>query len=208
MRYLESCLADLKAAHARCPHQSNTSHIPTTSHTSTPTATSGVPASQAVSVDEDSDEEMSEATSPRSSVPLSHHHHNHSNSAHSRHSLAPSVSPALLPSTRTSPALSSNPMHRYSFASHSGYSSALPSPAFDPQQVPPTSGPAAYSTFLLTSPAIEAKTPTRESAPMSVPADKDDHEATAALLMLNTDRRSWSGPTGGRGMSVRDLLSG
>jgi hypothetical protein len=34
--------------------------------------------------------------------------------------------------------------------------------------------------------------------------DREDHEATEALLMLNTDRRTWSG----RGMSVRDLLSG
>ena len=46
--------------------------------------------------------------------------------------------------------------------------------------------------------------------------EKDDHEATAALLMLNTDRRSWSSNNGsggggggaGRSMSVRDLLSG
>jgi len=48
--------------------------------------------------------------------------------------------------------------------------------------------------------------------------ERDDREATAALLMLNTDRRAWAGAagrtgkaaagTGGRGMSVRDLLSG
>jgi hypothetical protein len=59
---------------------------------------------------------------------------------------------------------------------------------------------------ILTSPAI---------SPTQMP---EDHEATAALLMLNTDRRSWSGEAkpkvqrtdagsnGGRGMSVRDLL--
>jgi hypothetical protein len=38
-----------------------------------------------------------------------------------------------------------------------------------------------------------------------------DHEATAALLMLNHDRRSWreeTGRSGSTGMSVRDLLSG
>lgn len=33
-----------------------------------------------------------------------------------------------------------------------------------------------------------------------------DHEATAALLMLNSDRRDWKDKNG-RGMSVRDLLS-
>jgi len=46
-----------------------------------------------------------------------------------------------------------------------------------------------------------------------------DQEATAALLMLNSDRRQWRGTgigkagddrrgSGGGGMSVRDLLSG
>ena len=38
-----------------------------------------------------------------------------------------------------------------------------------------------------------------------------DQEATAALLMLNHDRRSWRGGKssgGGGGMSVKDLLSG
>lgn len=34
-----------------------------------------------------------------------------------------------------------------------------------------------------------------------------DQEATAALLMLNTDRRNYGNSTGGRGMSVQDLLS-
>jgi hypothetical protein len=63
--------------------------------------------------------------------------------------------------------------------------------------------------FALTSPVIP---PTQM---------KDDHEATAALLMLNVDRRKWSDGEGGgeydrraslcqtgsiRGMSVRDLL--
>lgn len=33
-----------------------------------------------------------------------------------------------------------------------------------------------------------------------------DHEATAALLMLNSDRRNWKDGSG-RGMSVKDLLS-
>jgi hypothetical protein len=39
--------------------------------------------------------------------------------------------------------------------------------------------------------------------------DRDmDQEATAALLMLNTDRRGTHGNIGGRGgMSVKDLLS-
>jgi hypothetical protein len=49
----------------------------------------------------------------------------------------------------------------------------------------------------LTSPALM---PLRESGERDL-----DQEATAALLMLNTDRRGI--PGSGRGMSVRDLLS-
>lgn len=37
-----------------------------------------------------------------------------------------------------------------------------------------------------------------------MPSPEEDQEATAALLMLNKDRRY---PKGGRGMSVKDLLS-
>lgn len=63
-----------------------------------------------------------------------------------------------------------------------------------------------------------AATPRQHGAPRS--ELELDQEATAALLMLNSDRRQWRGPTGfakgeedrrgsgGGGMSVRDLLSG
>lgn len=63
-----------------------------------------------------------------------------------------------------------------------------------------------------------AATPRQHGAPRS--ELELDQEATAALLMLNSDRRQWRGPngfgkgeedrraSGGGGMSVRDLLSG
>lgn len=104
----------------------------------------------------------------------------------------PSVSPALLAQD------SRQRQDSYSSASsdHRHYSfsiSATTSPAFGPQpnyygpQGPPS---AAGST--LTSPAL-------------LPQRDLDQEATAALLMLNHDRRGTG--VANRGMSVRDLLS-
>jgi hypothetical protein len=212
MRYLEQCLADLKSAHAHCGTSNNPStQLPPFSHLgrhngdATPTAATYFRDEQDDA--EDSDEEMSEApTSPHSYRP-------HSGSVISHQ---PSVSPAILPSAQTSPEILSKPSKFGSYGgsvyhshTHSARSSALPSPAFEPQTQ--ASGPA-YTFAPLTSPAL------RPQGGGAEPLEKDDHEATAALLMLNTDRRSWSsnnggsagsaGGAGGRSMSVRDLLSG
>ncbi len=83
----------------------------------------------------------------------------------------------------TSPALTSQ--RHYSFSSNS----ALASPAFQPQLDHCFS---IHSTS--TSPAL---------LPQIDDLRNPDHEATAALLMLNTDRRN----TKARGMSVKELLS-
>ncbi|KAI9722234.1 MAG: hypothetical protein M1812_001706 [Candelaria pacifica] len=85
--------------------------------------------------------------------------------------------------TTTSPVLTSQ--RHYSFSSNS----ALASPAF--QQL--RQSPSIHSTS--TSPAL---------LPQVDVLRNPDHEATAALLMLNTDRRN----TKTRGMSVKELLSG
>jgi hypothetical protein len=120
----------------------------------------------------------------------------------------PSVSPALAPSTRPSSAHTS-PRHAPLSGSYHGTPllAGLPSPALAPtaaaRQRPL---PAAGSFSLLASPT--------EASPPE-PQMPEDREATAALLMLNTDRRSWSERRGGagadlargRGMSVRELLS-
>ena len=106
----------------------------------------------------------------------------------------PSASPALVP--RGSPhrqdsySSASADRSRYSFST-----SAHTSPALGPGAYECARGPASVASTL-TSPALG---PQRDM----------DQEATAALLMLNTDRRGTLGSVGGsgRGMSVRDLLS-
>jgi hypothetical protein len=190
MRYLEQCLTDLKTAHSHCRTTSASTFIspPPPTHTPHP-ADSGNPTPNAQAEedeDEDSDEEMSEAASPHTMRPGYQ-------TANSINSQRPSISPAILPSAFTSPAMSTHNQREYSYTS--AFSSALPSPAYEPQRK--SSGPS-FSSFKLTSPALRPQDPKG--------MEKDDHEATAALLMLNTDRRTWNGPT--RGMSVKDLLSG
>jgi hypothetical protein len=105
----------------------------------------------------------------------------------SRH---PSISPALYAQD------SRHRQHSYSSVStdhrHYSYSaSAGTSPAFGPQRTTGYAPSNAGST--LASPALN-------------PQSDLDQEATAALLMLNTDRRGTVSGNG-RGLSVRDLLS-
>jgi hypothetical protein len=138
------------------------------------------------------------------------------NNSHSTtRSVQASISPALLAEDSRhrhdsySSSVSTDNHHRHYSYSHSyGTSSATTSPAFGPQQAGvghPQGGYAHSSTHsaagsTLTSPALA---PQRDR-------DLDlDHEATAALLMLNSDRRGQGRPAGdvGRGMSVRDLLT-
>ncbi|KAK8124743.1 uncharacterized protein PG998_000502 [Apiospora kogelbergensis] len=105
----------------------------------------------------------------------------------------PSESPALM---------AEDARHRhnsYSSAStdhrHYSYSASThASPAFGPQQYNYNRGAISASNSTFTSPVLP---PMRDM----------DQEASAALLMLNTDRRGTSGSGSGRGMSVRDLLS-
>lgn len=128
----------------------------------------------------------------------------------------------------TSPSVFSSAGRHFSVSSSSqpGFSpyfhSNQPSPAFGPQisHFGPGSShyAAARDNIGLGSPALGPtldpvygrSNGTRTDRSQSDP----DQEATAALLMLNTDRRKWAAPAtdgrsrGGTGMSVRDLLSG
>lgn len=100
----------------------------------------------------------------------------------------PSESPALLPHdarNRHNSYSSTSAEHRhYSFSASSTTSPSLGPTAYDY---------ARNAGSNLTSPAL-------------LPQRDLDQEATAALLMLNTDRRGTQGAAG-RGMSVQDLLS-
>ncbi|KAF2495873.1 HLH-domain-containing protein [Lophium mytilinum] len=222
MRYLEQCVVDLKASHrSRRP-----SPAPASPQTTPPVRR---PMDDGEDMDEEveeEDEEMSDAISPtqiRAPVtlfppPLSNttcpalypSDRNPSvYSAHASPDLHASDVRARHYSVTTSPALQPSDPHRYSLTSSLRSTAASPSiqasPAFSAQSGSAFRNPFSGSvfgpgqggrdTFSLTSPAL---------GPQPDERDCEDREATEALLMLNTDRRSWSA----RGMSVRDLLSG
>lgn len=114
--------------------------------------------------------------------------HSPPRAAYTSHSQRPSQSPALLPydsHIRHGSYSSTTDRRHYSFSTSSTTSPSLGPTAYDYAR-------SAGST--LTSPAL-------------LPQRDLDQEATAALLMLNTDRRGTHG-SAGRGMSVQDLLSG
>lgn len=79
----------------------------------------------------------------------------------------------------------------YQISSHASSASTLPSPVFGPRGNH-YRGSKSYSSI------------SASNSPIVMSAYERDEEATAALLMLNQDRRN---PSGGRGMSVKDLLS-
>ncbi|KAE9583035.1 hypothetical protein CGMCC3_g936 [Colletotrichum fructicola] len=190
VRYLEDCVAKLKAQRDVSEGVS-----PTESGLQTPSGRDpwgSLPQFVPKYQQEPDDVEMTGSEAPSPTFPAQH-----------SRSQQPSVSP--------SPALlAQDSRHRhdsYSSAStdhrHYSYSasSATTSPAFGPQQYPYPHGIASGSLSTLTSPAL-------------APQGDLDQEATAALLMLNNDRRGTVSGDGtnnsrgaGRGMSVRDLLS-
>jgi hypothetical protein len=181
LRYLEQCVADLKAANSSITisaiHQSQ-APTPRPSSSNSPTN------------DADSDDDLDEDLEMQDTQPIEQ-----------SPSLAPILSRESLNhsygSTNTSPAIlpSRHGTHNSSYTSIS----SLPSPAFSSYQQ-------SYHDLYRTS-----YTHSADISPALLPSVAD-HEATAALLMLNTDRRHSSNAGtgargGGRGMSVQDLLS-
>jgi len=177
VRYLEDCVAKLKAENNR-------------NNNSTPTSEQFVlppPASrgsytprqfQSYDGQEDVDMEGSEQPSPTYSTPIPS-------------SNRPSASPAILPQDsrqrQDSYSSVSTDHRRYSFSASVNTSPVLGPSAYDYARSNASIGSA------LTSPALQPH------------GDLD--QASAALLMLNTDRRGTQGNISGRGMSVKDLLS-
>jgi hypothetical protein len=224
MRYLEQCVSDLKTANSRRDSPSSaTSELPPP------------PVRRTLDdddEDEDQDEDMEDAVSPtyveqppaKSRYTFAQASPAIYASDRSAYTHSTTTSPAIMPHDRNghysanpSPALRPSDPHHYSLGPASVRSTVTspsihPSPAFSAHTPsathfsnpfhngPPSTGPVAAPGsshgsvhFALTSPALKPQ------------ADREDQEATEALLMLNTDRRSWSGA---RGMSVKDLLSG
>ncbi|KAG9186757.1 hypothetical protein G6011_09865 [Alternaria panax] len=230
MRYLEQCVSDLKTANSRRDSPSSaTSELPppplrrmrdddqeasdqdedmedavSPTYVETPPTASRytfVQTSPAIYPSDKNTYTHSTTTSPA----VLPHDRNGSNSD-GRYSANPS--PALRPSdphfyslrrrsTVTSPSIHPNS----AFSAHTPSATHFSNPFHNNNGGPPSTGPvpappgSAHGSvhFALTSPALRPQ------------ADKEDQEATEALMMLNTDRRCWSG---GRGMSVKDLLSG
>ncbi|KAF9876434.1 helix-loop-helix DNA-binding domain-containing protein [Colletotrichum karsti] len=207
VRYLEDCVAKLKAQ-----RDASEGVSPTASGLQTPsgrdpwgTIPQFVPKYQ----QEADDVEMTDSEAPSPTFPAQQHPHQHQPLQPHQQPDYPSRSQQ--PSVSPSPALlAQDSRHRHDsyssvstdHARHYSYSSATTSPAFGPQTYPYAGhgGLASGSLSALTSPAL-------------APQRDLDQEATAALLMLNNDRRG-AGDGGaaaargaGRGMSVRDLLS-
>jgi hypothetical protein len=176
VRYLEDCVAKLKAENNRTNSTPGNEQFPLPpparrENHSTPT--------QYTQYEEDGDVEMggSEVGPSPTYTPVAR-------------SARPSASPALMPQDSRNrqdsySSISTDHHRHYSFST-----SATTSPAL---------GPSAYNYAPSTASVGSALT-----SPALLPQRDLDQEATAALLMLNTDRR---GTSARGGMSVKDLLS-
>ncbi|KAF3043217.1 hypothetical protein E8E12_009018 [Didymella heteroderae] len=228
MRYLEQCVADLKAA-----NQARRDSPSTTASDLAPPPLRRALEELDEDDEEDEDEEMQDVVSPTThvptSIPKSTYHFATASPAlqpsdrGSVYSHSNTTSPAMLPQDRNyysahpSPALQPSDPHRYSLASVAS-PSLTASPAFS-AQVSQTPSAAMFSNPFRTGPPSAGPLPAPGSAhgvanfsltspALGPQADREDQIATEALMMLNSaDRRSWSGK-GARGMSVKDLLSG
>ena len=190
LRYLEQCVKDLKAANGKSVDSSEQ-----LSQTTRQNAFSK--AHNEISEDEDDDEDDEDeietphltASPALTAVPSAEsfsaaYTSTMQNSPHSAYA-STNVSPTIFPDRRRVT------------SSYSSANSALPSPAFSAQSYQHCNYDNRRSTYVQStdvSPAI---------LPMAM--QDADHEATAALLMLNTDRRHDGRKK--RGMSVQDLLS-
>lgn len=177
--------------------------------------------------DEDDDEEMEddEPADARTSTPVN----NNLEQSSSAISL-PSLSQITTTSTTSPSIFSAGAGRQYSISSAASQSSYSPyfhsnqaSPAFGPQLHHVSGQPPFSTAFGLGSPALkpvdsasalrqiaegatELSEQQRQARKTSGRTEREqDHEATAALLMLNHDRRSSVRQS--TGMSVRDLLS-
>ncbi|MCJ1448116.1 MAG: hypothetical protein MMC23_008629 [Stictis urceolatum] len=182
LRYLERCVADLKAVNRGLP----ASGLPTQSQAPTPR-----PRSPATSP---SDEELGGDPGDDPSDEEEEEEEEEEDSDEEME--------GVTPSTATSQAFTFVP---------SSYSSTQPSPAAGTPYNYPISRSSTLPSLLSPAfkPVRPEYSHSVESSPALLPnSSRDaDHEATAALLMLNNDRRGKQQRKGGGGLSVQDLLS-
>lgn len=179
VRYLEDCVAKLKAENGRrTPIPATHEYMPLPQAAREPYNPAGDYGTCHGEEDEDVEMTGSEAASPKYGSASSQSHH-------------PSISPALLSQdSRNRAASISSATNDYR---HYTYASSTTSPAF---------GPRPYE-YAISNSASNSTLP----SPALLPQRDLDQEATTALLMLNTDRRGTNSSIGGRGMSVKDLLT-
>lgn len=192
LRYLEQCVTGLKAANGNfAASMLNQPQVPA------PRPSSSTHGDEDEDDDEEEDKEDLEMEEPPSTT--------------ASPAIAPSQSRNAIHSTynstATSPALPPTPTQKDHGSSYSSTSttSSLPSPTFPPQSYQQSYQYAAQTVY--GRPSYSFST---ETSPATLPQGlrEADEEATAALLMLNRDRRNRGGERdGGRGMSVRELLS-
>lgn len=178
VRYLEDCVSKLQAQRGEERNREEATH-----NNSLPSIRDFHPTFRADPTDQSGDVDMSD--SDTASLPLF-------TGQPDRCSHRPSISPGLRAEhadigQHSYPSVSTDQRH-YSFSTSAGAS-----PAFGPRRHGMHAQSSA-SGSTLTSPALN-------------PQSDLDQEATAALLMLNSDRRGTNATLNARGLSVRDLLS-
>ena len=153
-------------------------------------------------IDGHRDVDMEDVSSAGATPPLSAHPDAPTSAYTSPQSIA--MSPAMEPPLRS---------HQSTYTS----SSSLPSPAFKPQNDTHSCAPNAKQgmqnhPYVSTNsrPLLPLSNSTSPILAADYNKEHDDHEATAALLMLNQDRRGAKSTVNSkvaRGLSVKDLLS-
>ncbi|KAI0140041.1 hypothetical protein F4776DRAFT_572290 [Hypoxylon sp. NC0597] len=181
VRYLEDCITKLKE------QRDDQSTTPAPSQFKLPPSNDHDAYDVEDKEDEEEDEAQEDVEMTNSEAPSPAYVETPARSSQS------SISPALMAqdarARQQSYSSASTEYRHYSYSAPSNTS-----PAFGPQGYPQHVGPASASHSALTSPALR-------------PQQEIDQEASAALLMLNADRRGAPGAGSGRGMSVKDLLS-
>ncbi|KAL8672912.1 MAG: hypothetical protein Q9168_002666 [Polycauliona sp. 1 TL-2023] len=183
LRYLEQCIGDLKAASGAASTSATLkSPVPLQQFTPPQSRAHEVEEEEEEDDDDDTDIDMTEAPvlPPLKTI----------QSAHPPFYTSPR-------STATSPELAA--IQQRNAVSHHSSLSGLPSPAVGPQMSGNSGFHRHYTSSASTSPAL-----------MPISSKEADEEATAALMMLNKDRRNTNSSnhsSSGRGMSVKDLLS-